>query len=135
MARPNKINGGRPKIPIDFREVEKLCRLQCTEQEIAGWFHCSVDTIERRCREETGVTFAEYFTKHRVTGKIALRRNLFRLSEKHPSMAIFLAKNWLGMSERQELTGAGGGPIQTKIIVATPEDKANMERTISGERT
>lgn len=135
MARPNKINGGRPKIAIDFKEMEKLCRIQCTEQEIADWFHCSVDTIERRCREETGGTFAEYFTKYRVTGKIALRRNLFRLSEKHPSMAIFLAKNWLSMKETQEITGTGGGPIQTKIIVASQEDKENMERIINGERT
>ena len=40
---------------------------------------------------------------------------MFKMSERHPSMAIFLAKNWLDMSERTELTGAGGKPIEVNI--------------------
>lgn len=126
---------GRHKIIIDFKELERLCHIQCTETEIASWFHCSVDTIERRIREKTNGSFAEYFEKHRVGGKIALRRNLFRLAERHPSMAIFLAKNWLGMKDPHEVTGAGGGPLVTKIIVASKEDKENVQRVINGERT
>lgn len=126
---------GRRKILIDFKELERLCHIQCTEQEIADWFHCSVDTIERRIKENTDGTFAEYFGKHRVGGKIALRRNLFKLAEKHPSMAIFLAKNWLGMKDTQELTGAGGGALVTKIIVTSKEDKENIEQVLNGART
>jgi len=59
--------------------------------EIADWFHVYVDTLERRLKEEKGQSFAEFFTLHRVQGKIALRRNMFKMSEKHPSMAIFLS--------------------------------------------
>ena len=40
-----------------------------------------------------------------------------------------------GYIERQEVTGAGGGPLETKIIVASEEDKKNLERVINGERT
>lgn len=104
-------NGGRPKKPIDWKEAEKLCVLQCSELEIADWFHVSVDTLARRLRDEKDTSFKEFFTSNRVGGKIALRRNLFKLSEKHPAAAIFLAKNWLGMRDTQEITGAGGGPI------------------------
>jgi len=107
----NGHNGGRPKKPIDWKEAEKLCVLQCSELEIADWFHVSVDTLARRLRDEKDTSFKEFFTSNRVGGKIALRRNLFKLSEKHPAAAIFLAKNWLGMRDTQEITGAGGGPI------------------------
>jgi len=37
--------------------------------------------------------------------------------------------------DKTEITGAGGGPIETKIIVATEEDKKNVERVLNGERT
>ncbi len=107
MAKPNNKNGGRPKKPIDWKEAEKLCGLQCSELEIADWFHISVDTLSRRLKEEKKQSFAEFFTLHRVQGKIALRRNLFKLSEKHPAAAIFMAKNWLGMSDKQELEHSG----------------------------
>jgi len=90
---------GKKRIEIDFEELDKLCALQCSEQEIADWFNCSVDTIERRVKEAFGISFAEYFSKKRVGGKIALRRNLIKMSEKNPAVAIFLAKNWLGMKD------------------------------------
>jgi len=108
MARQNNKNGGRPKKPIDWKEAGKLCALQCSELEIADWFHISVDTLARRLKDEKDASFKEFFTKNRVGGKIALRRNLFRLSEKHPAAAIFLAKNWLGMVDKTEIANPAG---------------------------
>jgi hypothetical protein len=124
MARPNNHNGGRPKKPIDWKEAEKLCYIQCSEVEIADWFHVSVDTLARRLKEEKGFSFKEFFELHRVGGKIALRRNMFKMSEKHPSMAIFLAKNWLGMTEKTEIEHSGGEePIKHTIEVIDLETK------------
>ena len=100
--------GHRKKIEIDFRELEKLCYLQCTEREIADWFHCGISTIEVRIKEQFGISFREYFETKRVGGLISLRRNMFKLSEKHPHMAIFLAKNWLGMADKTELANPIG---------------------------
>jgi hypothetical protein len=110
---------GRPKININWQEAEKLCAIQCTAQEIADWFHISIDTLDRRARSEKGATFAEFFDKNRVSGKIALRRSMFQMSQKHPSMAIFLAKNWLKMSENFEVTGEGGKAIEITYRVVT----------------
>ena len=92
----------RPQIQIDKTQFENLCKLQCTLQEIAGWFGCSEDTIERWCKREYKQSFADVFSKKREAGKISLRRNLVRLSERNPAAAIFLAKNWLGMSDKME---------------------------------
>ena len=116
MAKPNNGNGGRPKKPIDWKEAEKLCAFQCSEQEIADWFKISVDTLTRRLKEEKEQGFKEFFTLHRTQGKIALRRNLFKLAEKQGHVAIFLAKNWLGLTEKVEHTGEGGKPILLKVI-------------------
>ena len=126
MARPNNKNGGRPKKPIDWKEAERLCVLQCSEIEIADWFYVSVDTLARRLKDEKSQSFKEFFNLHRVGGKIALRRNMFKMSEKHPSMAIFLAKNWLGMAERTEISGEGGEPIRHVIEVIDQETKKGL---------
>ena len=42
MAGKRKI--GRPLKEIDKVQFEKLCNLQCTLLEIAGFFNCSDDT-------------------------------------------------------------------------------------------
>ena len=128
-------NGGRPKKPIDWKEAEKLCALQCSEQEIADWFHVCIDTLGKRLRAEKGMNFSEFFETHRVQGKMALRRNLFKLSQTNASAAIFLAKNWLGMVDKQEITGADGGPVKTEIIVSSDAAKKLTESIIEGEGT
>jgi len=129
--------GGRPKKPIDWKEAEKLCALQCSEQEICDWFHVSTDTLDRRLHDEKGVGFKEFFSLHRVQGKIALRRNLFKLSEHHPQAAIFMSKNWLGMADKHEVTGEDGGPVQhsIKISVMSEGAKKLTERILEGEKT
>jgi hypothetical protein len=38
---------GRKPVEIDLIELQKLCSLQCTHEEIASWFNCSVRTIEK----------------------------------------------------------------------------------------
>lgn len=90
---------GRPRIDIDKDQFEKLCSIMCTEEEIAGFFNCSVDTIERFCDREYEETFAEVFKKKSARGKISLRRMQFKLAEKNPGMTIFLGKNYLGQSD------------------------------------
>ena len=38
----------RPEAKIDLVELEKLCGMQCTDEEIAAFFGVSKRTIERR---------------------------------------------------------------------------------------
>lgn len=119
-----KHNGGRPKINIDYKQLEGFCLIQCSLAEIATFFNCSEDTIERRVKEHFGVTFAEYFSKKRIGGLISLRRNLFKLSGKNAAVAIFLAKNWLGMADRQEIEHSGN--ISNKAEDMSDEELANI---------
>ena len=95
---------GRPRIEIDENDFKKLCGLQCTLVEIASFFFFFEDTIERWCKRELKMTFAEAFKKHSASGKISLRRWQFKMAEHNCSMAIFLGKNWLGQSDKIEQT-------------------------------
>lgn len=94
---------GRPRKEIDRKEFEKLCGLQCTEEEIAAWFDCTVDTIENWCKREYERKFSEVFAEKRSYGKISLRRTQWQLAEKNASMAIFLGKNYLGQRDAVDM--------------------------------
>lgn len=93
----------RPRIEIDSEQFKKLCAIQCTEEEIASWFKCSVDTIERFCKREYKLSFAESFKMFSADGKISLRRTQFKMAEHNCSMAIWLGKQYLGQKEQQEI--------------------------------
>ena len=107
MTTNGKNGMGRPKIEIDWKEFEKLCYLQCSIVEMCEWLHVTDKTLQRRVKEQYGETFSSVFAKKRIGGLISLRRNLFKLSEKNVAAAIFLAKNLLGMSDKQEIQHSG----------------------------
>ena len=91
------------KKPIDWKQFDKLCALQCTKLEIAAFFDMSDDTLSRRVREEFDCSFAELFKEKRKKGKAALRRMQWQLAEKgNCSMLIWLGKNYLGQSDKLE---------------------------------
>lgn len=94
---------GRPKIQIDKDKFEKLCGLQCTLIEIACFFDCSEDTIENWCKKTYNKTFSDVFDIKRCHGKMSLRRTQWKMAETNPTMAIFLGKQYLGQSDRQEV--------------------------------
>lgn len=95
---------GRPKIIIDWEQLEKLCQIQCTLEEVAGWFQCSEDAIQSAIQEKHNETFTVFFKKHSSKGKVSLRRWQFRMAEYSPVMAIWLGKQYLGQVDKQECT-------------------------------
>ena len=90
---------GRPEIEINRESFEKLCGLQCTIQEVAGFFSCSHDTIEKWVKKNYGKTYGEVFDSLRTNGLISLRRSQFKLADKNTSMAIWLGKQYLGQKD------------------------------------
>lgn len=71
--------------------------MQCTEEEIAYFFNCSVDTIDRYCQRTYHVTFAEYSKRYRGLGKISLRRKMHEMAmDGNVPMLIWLSKQYLG---------------------------------------
>jgi len=93
---------GRPRKEIDQKQFRSLCAMFCTLSEIAGFFECSEDTIERWCKRELDMGFADAFKQYSAQGKISLRRHQMKMAEKNVAMAIFLGKNYLGQKDSQE---------------------------------
>jgi hypothetical protein len=108
----------RPEANIDLVELEKLCGMQCTDEEIAAFFCVSSRTIARRRKVKR---FSEVMDRAKAKGRVSVRRSLFRLAGAgNIAAAIFLAKNLLGYRDvvNTEHTGLAGGPIQ---IAAKPD--------------
>src|SRR3974377_1687521 len=106
---------GRRPAEFDLTEVEKLCTLQCTNEELAAWFNCSVRTIEKYSKKSE---FAEVMTRGRAKGRIAVRRAQMKLLEKgNATMGVWLGKQFLGQRDVTpiELPGANGRPIQLTL--------------------
>lgn len=95
---------GRPRIEIDQAEFEDLCSMQCTLAEMAGWFRCSEDTIERWCKRTYKQGFAEVFRQKRQLGYVSLRRKSFQMAmDGNTTMMIFLLKNHLHMTDSVQI--------------------------------
>jgi len=99
---------GRPKKNIDQNQFESLCGLQCTLEEICGWFGITDKTLNSWCKKTYNKTFSEVFKEKRSAGKISLRRRQWRLAEKNANMAIWLGKQYLGQKDQVETTIAEG---------------------------
>ena len=84
---------GRDRKIVPPDEVYKLAALGCKNVEIADWFGVSEDAISRN--------FAAELVKGRSAVKISLRRAMLNNACQNNSAAvqIFLAKNFLGMSD------------------------------------
>lgn len=105
----------RPESNIDLEELEKLCAMQCTDQEIASILGVSTRTIERRRKVQS---FREAMERGKAKGRVSVRRNLFRLATSGNLGAnIFLAKNLLGYKDvvSNEHSGPEGGPIEMSL--------------------
>jgi hypothetical protein len=102
----------RPKSEIDLAELEKLCTMQCTEEEIGAFLGVSARTIDRRKKNRS---FRDAMERGKAKGRVSVRRNLFRLANNgNIAACIFLAKNLLGYRDvvNNEHSGPAGGPIE-----------------------
>lgn len=93
----------RPRKKIDQKQFENLCGLQCTKEEICGWFEITDKTLENWCKRTYRSGFSEVFRQKRGLGKISLRRHQWRLAEKNANMAIWLGKQYLGQKDQPEI--------------------------------
>ena len=91
---PVKNKGGRPKKVIDYKLVEELASIMCTQEEIAKILDISVRTLQRDNK------FCRVFKKGFEDGKSSLRRNQFKLSETNATMGIWLGKQYLGQRDK-----------------------------------
>ena len=99
MSEVNK--GGAPIKEIDYKQLEKLCAIQCTGEECAAILKIDYDTLNRALKRDNHGGFTDYFKKNSATGKASLRRRQYKsaVEEGNIPMMIWLGKQYLGQKE------------------------------------
>ena len=85
---------------IDVDEFVRMCEEQCTKAEISNHFHVTDKTIDRFCHETFHNSFSVVFQEKRQGGFASLRHSMYEMAKTNPTMAIWLSKNWLKMSDK-----------------------------------
>ena len=67
----------RPKgtfISIDWEQVNKMCAIQCTGEEIANVLGVDYDTLASACKRENKMLFSDYIGQRKSDGKMSLKQ-------------------------------------------------------------
>ena len=90
--------GSEKRFVPDMELVEKLCRLNCTDAEIAAFFGFCRKTIERERRDNP--EFDAAIERGKSDGKLSLRRKQSELAmEGNATMLIWLGKQYMGQKD------------------------------------
>jgi len=101
--------GGAPIKEINFEALDNLINIQCTGEECASVLGVDYDTLNARIKDKGYDGFSDYFDKKRGKGKASLRRLQWKTAEEgNPTMLIWLGKQWLQQTDKQEITGKDG---------------------------
>ena len=118
--------GGRPRVEIDIDQLRNMVRIQCTAEECAGVFECSVDTLDRRLKEEGYGGFADFYKQHSDEGKASLRRAQWKAAQDgNPTMLVWLGKQMLGQRDKHDLdhtSSDGSMTPPSRIIIEAADD-------------
>lgn len=120
----------RPKKEIDKKQFENLCKLHCTEIEIASFFECDITTLYRWCKRTYHDSFANISNKYAQVGNISLRRTQYKLAERSTPMAIWLGKQYLGQKDityTSEIDQDIVNEVETMVLNSSIEDDEDEE--------
>jgi len=91
-------------VHIDWEIVDKLLESGCSGMEISGYLGCTENTIYDRCKKDKGREFGEYKALKRSSGYSKLRTaQLDKALSGDTTMQIWLGKNWLSQTDRQQI--------------------------------
>ncbi len=109
---------GRPRKEVDYKLVYELRKIGCTDEEMAPALGVSIEWM--RQRKAADPDFLDAYEKGWQELKRSLRRRMIEVANSNErnaaTMLIWLSKNILGWTDRQEFGGKGGGPIEVKVV-------------------
>lgn len=92
----------RPKIEINWSNVDRMLEAGCTGTEVAASLGIHDHTLYNRCKIDNKVSFSDYLAQKRASGNRLLRVEQFKLAmQGDRSMLIWLGKNRLEQTEKQ----------------------------------
>jgi IS30 family transposase len=90
---------------MDWEEVNKLCRIGATHEEIAAHLDVSEDTLCRAAKRDHKMNFADYIKKNSQNLRLSLRRAQYKaaIEEGNTTMLIWMGKQYLGQCDTQKI--------------------------------
>lgn len=109
-----RTGAGRKKYNIDWKVVDHYLTCGCSGAQVAAKIGIGSDCLYLRVKEEFGVDFSAYMQQKRATGETLVKEAQFdeAVRKRNTSMLIWIGKQMLGQSERQEVAHSGNIPIQ-----------------------
>jgi len=109
----SKMPVGRPSVKIDWKQIDRLCHIQCTGPEIAAILGLDRSTLEKRCKKDKRVNLSAYIKEKSYGGRMSLRRWQFETAKKgNPALLIWLGKQYLDQKDKHEVESR-----ETKVIL------------------
>ncbi len=126
---PNAQKTGPKPIAINWDQLAILAGLHCTQEEAAGYLGVSVQTLTNRyALEHEDETFGDFMRRHRDSGKAKLRvMQLESAKAGSVPMQIFLGKNWLNQSDKQEVSGKFTHALTHETLLQRIEERNNQK--------
>jgi hypothetical protein len=125
---------GSTKLKDDDATLERvkvLAKIQCTQHDAAGVLKVCLKTFENYLRNTKKAR--EAWENGRLEGKIELRRLQWRSAEHSVVMQIWLGKQYLGQSDKQEQSGPNGGPVE-RCVASRPSLLIAAQRNPTNKR-
>jgi len=132
MAIERKITGGeaakqakmgRPKAEIDMSLLEELCKIQCTQGEIASCLGVSLATLKNRMNDDD--EFLATYIKGRDQGRMSIRRKQYSVADAgNVTMLIWLGKQYLEQKDQSKTQLEHSGEINN-VVASCSDDELN----------
>lgn len=94
---------GRPTKELDAEQFEKLCFIQCTQEEICDVLNVDPKTLSAWIKRHYNADYSSTYKRFSAGGKMSLRRAQMKLAEKNATMAIWLGKQYLNQRDSFEI--------------------------------
>ena len=96
--------GGRPIKEIDWKLLDSVLQFGAKLMDCSDILEASDDTIQKRIREQFGITFSEYRERRMSKMRMRLLQKQYDVAmQGNVALLIWLGKQHLGQTDKQEI--------------------------------
>jgi hypothetical protein len=128
-----KVHGN--KIEIDYAVLDALMQFKLTKAFVSDYFNISEDTLEKRIKEHSGLTYGDYGRLKQQGVALKLQQRCIELALKGDrTLMIFALKNMANWADKQETTHTiGNEPKRLTIDMNDNDDVIEAEAVVVDE--